>query len=115
MVHMKTTKLVPRALLHPAWHDSGNEIDDQCPSFSRKFDRDGNGYISPDELLYVVCNSGEKLSREEAEELISMFDKNADGQLSWEEFVEFFKCDRDASENNMTIPEEDLTEEDTRT
>lgn len=44
-----------------------------------------------------------------------MFDKNADGQLSWEEFVEFFKCDREAPEANMTIPEEDLTEEDTRT
>ena len=97
--------------------DPGNDTDDQRPSFSRKFDRDGNGYISPDELLYVVCNSGEKLSREEAEELISMFDKNADGQLSWEEFVEFFKCDRDAPEANMCIPEEeeDPTEGDTRT
>ena len=75
--------------------------------FFRKFDRDGNGYISPDELLYVVCNSGEKLSREEAEELISMFDKNADGQLSWEEFVDFFKCDKEATESNTTIPEEE--------
>ena len=63
----------------------------------------------------MVCNSGEKLSREEAEELIGMFDKNEDGQLSWEEFVEFFKCDRDAPEANMTISEEDFTEEDTRT
>ena len=77
------------------------------PLFYRKFDRDGNGYISPDELLYVVCNSGEKLSREEAEELISMFDKNADGQLSWEEFVDFFKCDKEATESNATIPEEE--------
>lgn len=77
----------------------------------KKFDRDGNGYISPDELLYVVCNSGEKLSREEAEELIGMFDKNDDGQLSWEEFVEFFKCDRDATEGNVTIPEESSQEE----
>lgn len=77
----------------------------------KKFDRDGNGYISPDELLYVVCNSGEKLSREEAEELIGMFDKNDDGQLSWEEFVEFFKCDREATEGNVTIPEESSQEE----
>lgn len=80
-------------------------------SCCRKFDRDGNGYISPDELLYVVCNSGEKLSREEAEELIGMFDKNDDGQLSWEEFVEFFKCDREATEGNVTIPEESSQEE----
>ena len=77
----------------------------------RKFDRDGNGYISPDELLYVVCNSGEKLSREEAEQLISMFDKNDDGQLSWEEFVELIKCDREAPEASMTIPEETIQEE----
>ena len=55
--------------------------------FYGKFDRDGNGYISLDELLYVVFNSGEKFSREEAEELISIFDKNADrsipGRSSW--------------------------------
>ena len=61
----------------------------------------------------MVCNSGEKLSREEAEELISMFDKNADGQLSWEEFVEFLKCDKEAPE--CTIPEEDTTDEDPST
>ena len=49
--------------------------------FYGKFDRDGNGYISLDELLYVKFNTGEKLSREEAEELISIFDKNADGSI----------------------------------
>jgi len=92
-----------------------DEAEESLREAFKKFDRDGNGYISPDELLYVVCNSGEKLSREEAEELISMFDKNADGQLSWEEFVEFFKCDREAPEANMCIPEENLTEEDKRT
>lgn len=47
--------------------------------FYRKFDCDGNGYIFLDEFLYVVCNSGEKLSWEEVEEFISMFDKNVDG------------------------------------
>ena len=104
-----------RPLLHSPQRETGNKTDHRLLSFHRKFDRDGNGYISPDELLYVVCNSGEKLSREEAEELISMFDKNADGQLSWEEFVEFFKCDREAPEANMCIPEENLTEEDKRT
>jgi len=89
------------------------ETEESLRAAFMKFDRDGNGYISPDELLYVVCNSGEKLSREEAEELISMFDKNADGQLSWEEFVEFFKCDKEAPED--TIPEEDTTDEHTST
>lgn len=90
------------------------EAEDSLREAFKQFDRDGNGYISPDELLYVVCNSGEKLSREEAEELIGMFDTNADGQLSWEEFVEFFKCDREAPESSMTITEEESYEEDTR-
>ena len=83
--------------------------------FYGKFDRDGNGYISLDELLYVVCNSGEKLNREEEEELrvISMFDRNADGQHSWEEFVEFFKCDKEAPED--AIPGEQTTDEDPST
>ena len=40
-----------------------------------------------------------------------MFDKNDDGQLSWEEFVEFFKCDTEATEGNVTIPEESSQEE----
>ena len=111
----RSIKLVLRALLHSLHQEPGNKTNHRLLSFFRKFDRDGNGYISPDELLYVVCNSGEKLSREEAEELISMFDKNADGQLSWEEFVEFFKCDREAPEANLCIPEEGFTEEDTRT
>ena len=71
--------------------------------------------FSPDELLYVVSNSGEKLSREEEEELISsMFDKNADGQLSWEEFVEFFKCDIYRSSEDA-IPGQQTTDEDLST
>lgn len=59
--------------------------------FLREFDRDGSGYISAEELRYVVCNTGEKFTQSEAEELIDMFDENKDGELSWEEFVNFIK------------------------
>lgn len=58
---------------------------------NRVFDRDGNGYISADELRYVVTTFGEVLTSEEAEELIAMFDKNNDGQLEYEEFVSWAK------------------------
>ncbi|EDO44845.1 predicted protein, partial [Nematostella vectensis] len=70
---------------------SGQDFEANLREAFRKFDRDGSGYISPEELRYVVCHSGEKLSEDEARELIDMFDKNKDGQLSWEEFVEFIK------------------------
>lgn len=39
-----------------------------------------------------------------------MFDKNVDGQFLWEEFVEFFKCDREVLEVNMCILEEEFIE-----
>lgn len=55
------------------------------------FDRDGNGYISAEELRYVVTTFGEVLTNEEAEELIAMFDKNKDGLLEYEEFVAWAK------------------------
>lgn len=57
----------------------------------RVFDRDGNGYISVEELRYVVTSFGERLTDEEAEELIAMFDKNKDGRLEYEEFVTWAK------------------------
>ncbi|KAJ7362123.1 hypothetical protein OS493_013214 [Desmophyllum pertusum] len=57
----------------------------------RVFDRDGNGYISVDELRYVVTTFGEVLTNEEAEELIAMFDTNKDGLLEYEEFVSWAK------------------------
>jgi len=57
----------------------------------RVFDRDGNGYISTEELRYVVTTFGERLTEEEAEELIAMFDKNKNGRLEYEEFVTWAK------------------------
>lgn len=62
-----------------------------CSCVRRVFDRDGNGYISVEELRYVVTTFGEVLTNEEAEELIAMFDKNNDGQLEYEEFVTWAK------------------------
>ena len=51
------------------------------------FDEDGNGYISADELRYVMTYLGEKLTDEEVDELIREGDIDGDGQLDYEEFV----------------------------
>ena len=45
----------------------------------RVFDKDGNGFISPDELRYVLGNLGEKLSDEEIDEMI--MDADIDGGI----------------------------------
>lgn len=51
------------------------------------FDRDGNGYISSQELRYVMMNMGEKLTEAEVEEMIKNGDIDGDGQLDIEEFI----------------------------
>ncbi len=53
----------------------------------RVFDKDGNGFISPDELRYVLGNIGEKLTDEEIDEMITEADVDGDGLINYEEFV----------------------------
>ncbi|XP_037946792.1 calmodulin-like [Teleopsis dalmanni] len=54
----------------------------------RVFDRNGDGFISAEELRYVMTNMGEKLTLEEANEMIREADLNGDGQIDYNEFVE---------------------------
>ncbi|XP_010024216.1 calmodulin-like protein 11 [Eucalyptus grandis] len=51
------------------------------------FDKDQDGYISPSELRHVMINLGEKLTEEEAQQMISEADLDGDGQVDFEEFV----------------------------
>ena len=48
------------------------------------FDSDGNGEITPDELITTMKNLGRSLDRERAQEMIQQFDKNRDGQINFE-------------------------------
>ena len=76
------------------------------------FDRDGNGYIDAAELkkvwrtrtgldwteykryfVQVVTLYGERLSLEEAEELLSEADLDGDGKLDFQEFVKMMSWD----------------------
>ncbi|XP_064622189.1 uncharacterized protein LOC135484541 [Lineus longissimus] len=53
----------------------------------RKFDRNGDGKITPEELRYYLTNFGdEKFSIVEAEEFIREFDTNHDGVIDYQEF-----------------------------
>ena len=71
-----------------------------CPN--RVFDRDCDGFITADELRYIVTCFGEKLSDQEADELIAMFDTNKDGQLEYEEFVQWAKNSMAEYLNSLT-------------
>ena len=49
----------------------------------RVFDKDGNGFISAQELQSVMCNLGEKLSEEDVREMIREADLDKDGQVNY--------------------------------
>lgn len=53
----------------------------------RVFDKDNNGYISADELRYVMTNLGEKLTDQEVAEMIREADMNGDGMVDYNEFI----------------------------
>ncbi|XP_067934439.1 calmodulin-like [Watersipora subatra] len=61
-----------------------------------KLDLDGDGYIKLDELVYILRNTGEKMSLKEAWEFartMKQFDKNGDGKFAYPEFVAMWSAD----------------------
>ncbi|CAM8888526.1 unnamed protein product [Rhodiola kirilowii] len=63
-----------------------NAVDELLEAF-KVFDRDQDGYISAFELKNVMINLGERLSLEEAEQMIREADQDGDGLVSYEEFA----------------------------
>ena len=47
------------------------------------FDKDGNGYISKEELRHVMINLGEKLTDDEVDEMMREADTDGDGQVNY--------------------------------
>lgn len=48
------------------------------------FDKDGDGFISAEELRHVMSSLGEKLSDEELNEMIKEADVDGDGEVNFE-------------------------------
>lgn len=53
------------------------------------FDRDGNGYITAYEFKQVMENLGEQLNSDEIDMMIHEADRDGDGQINYEEFIEW--------------------------
>ncbi len=65
------------------------EIDDIREAF-KVFDRDGDGYLTLEEIRHVMTNLGEKLTDEEVEEMIQEADTDRDGYISFEGWLMSF-------------------------
>ena len=53
----------------------------------RVFDKEGNGLIASSELKHIMMTIGDKMSEEEADEMVNEADIDEDGMINYEEFV----------------------------
>lgn len=53
----------------------------------RIFDRNGDGFITEEELKQALLNLGERLTGEELREMIKAADRNGDGLIDYSEFI----------------------------
>lgn len=54
------------------------------PVLFQVFDKNGDGVISIDDLIFVMCQLGEKLTETEAKEMIKQGDLDHDGMIDFQ-------------------------------
>uniref|UniRef100_A0A0E0BNI7 Major facilitator superfamily (MFS) profile domain-containing protein n=1 Tax=Oryza glumipatula TaxID=40148 RepID=A0A0E0BNI7_9ORYZ len=79
-------------LLARKLRDTGAE-DDIRDAF-RVFDKDQNGFITPDELRHVMANLGDPLSDDELADMLHEADSDGDGQINYNEFLKVMMAKR---------------------
>ncbi|KAJ0099206.1 calcium-binding protein CML24-like [Pistacia vera] len=62
---------------------------DEVRKVFNKFDKNGDGRISTDELKDILRALGSKTSPEEVQRVMQEIDKDGDGYIDFDEFVEF--------------------------
>ncbi|XP_064485199.1 calmodulin-like [Ornithodoros turicata] len=67
-------------------HTRAVEPNDLRDAF-RVFDRDGHGFITSAELRHIVTTLGERMTDEEADQLIRDADTNNEGHIDYEELI----------------------------
>jgi calmodulin len=79
--------MLTRASSPPACALQDTDSEAELLEAFKVFDKDGNGFISAEELRHVMTNLGEKLTDEEVNEMIREADQDGDGQVDYSEFV----------------------------
>jgi len=82
--------------------------DDQVLDFKdafRKFDEDGSGEISTEELGTVMRMLGHDLKEDELEECINIVDADGSGSVDFEEFLDLMKSKTKESQDEAEVKE----------
>lgn len=68
-------------------HRDPEEIKCSLTEAFKTLDTNGDGFITREELKSVMTKMGERLSEEEAEEMIRKADQNEDGKINYEGMI----------------------------
>lgn len=68
-------------------HSKRRTEEEEMRQAFKVFDLDGNGYIDARELKMTMCNLGENLSDKDIKHMMKLADKNGDGRIDYEEFI----------------------------
>ncbi|XP_030380186.1 calcium-binding protein E63-1 isoform X3 [Scaptodrosophila lebanonensis] len=67
--------------------DEADDVTEDLIAAFRVFDRDGNGFITRDELQTAMEMIGEPLNETQLEQLLAIADLDQDGRINYEEFT----------------------------
>ncbi|KAG5543272.1 hypothetical protein RHGRI_016122 [Rhododendron griersonianum] len=67
----------------------------------RYLDTDGNGKISSDELQAYFASMGESMSSDEAQSVVTEFDKDGDNLLEFAEFVKLMERESEGEDDDI--------------
>lgn len=67
------------------------DVENDIREAFKVFDKENKGYITASELRHIMTNLGEKLSDDEADEMLMEADRDGDGQIDYEGTVSYFK------------------------
>jgi calmodulin len=70
------------------------------------FDKDGNGYLTKEELGHVMHQLGQWARMEELQDMLAEIDTDGDGNVSFEEFVEILLNITDSDQDSSAAQEE---------
>lgn len=60
------------------------DVENDIREAFKVFDKEKKGYITASELRHIMTNLGEKLSDDEADEMLMEADRDGDGQIDYE-------------------------------